>query len=380
MSESTTLPLPLEELPESLRRFADPKSPGPARLMAAKGLVPIKGGDLVTLMVQLASDPDAGIAGAADATLTGLPENVLRAAAEAALPAAILEALARKFSDREALMEALVMNHNTPDAAVLHVARSASDHLCEVIATNQQRLLKEPTIVEALYKNRNMRMSTADRLVELCARNGVELTGIPSFKDHVEAIQGQLIPEPTDEPLPGDMIFREALASDADELDAVQQELTDAARDERQEKVADKFKPLSFQIKSMTKSEKLRLAVVGDAAARALLVRDTNKGVAMAAMTSPKMTEKEAANIACSREIGEDILRYIGTRRQWLQSYELKSALLFNPKTPVGISLRFVPHMRVNDLRTLAKSRSVAQPIKTVARQRLDTLDKAGRT
>jgi hypothetical protein len=31
-------------------------------------------------------------------------------------------------------------------------------------------------------------------------------------------------------------------------------------------------------------------------------VRDTNKGIAMAAMSSPKMTEKEATNIACSRE------------------------------------------------------------------------------
>jgi hypothetical protein len=348
--------------------------------MAAKGLVPIKGGDLVTLMVQLASDPDEGIASAANGTLSGLPDGVLRAAAEAPLPGAILEALARQFTDRETLIEALVMNHKTPDAAIVYVARAASDHICEVIATNQQRLLKEPSIVEALYKNRNMRMSSADRLVELCARNGVELTGIPSFKEHVEAIQGQLIPEPTDEPLPGDQIFAEALAADADDHDAVERETVDALRDEHQEKVSDKFKPLSFQIKAMTKSEKLRLAVVGDAAARSLLVRDTNKGVAMAAVTSPKMTEKEATNMACSREIGEDILRYIGTRRQWLGSYELKQALLFNPKTPVGIALRFVPHMRINDLRTLAKSRSVAQPIKTVANQRLETLQKSGRS
>ncbi|MBK7777678.1 MAG: hypothetical protein IPL19_11855 [Sandaracinaceae bacterium] len=378
MSESTSLPLPLAELPESLHRFADPKAPGPARLMAAKGLVPIKGGDLVTLMVQLAADPDAGIASAADATLTGLPENVLRAAAEAAIPGAILEALARKFIDREPLLEALVMNHNTPDAAIIVVARSASDHLCEVIATNQQRLLNQPVIVEALYKNRNMRMSTADRLVELCARNGVELTGIPSFAEHVAAITGQLIPEPTDEPLPGDLIFQEALAADADDPDAIVREVNPLL-DEQEEKVADKFKPLSFQIKAMTKSEKLRLAVIGDAAARALLVRDTNKGIAMAAMSSPKMTEKEATNIACSREVGADVLRYIGTRRKWLQSYELKMALIFNPKTPVGISMAFIAHLRLNDLRTLAKSRSVAQPLKTLARQRVEMLEKAGR-
>ncbi|MBK7153229.1 MAG: hypothetical protein IPH72_15895 [Sandaracinaceae bacterium] len=60
MSESTPLPLLLAELPESPHRFADPRAPGPARLMAAKGLVPTGGGDLVTPMVQLAADPDAG--------------------------------------------------------------------------------------------------------------------------------------------------------------------------------------------------------------------------------------------------------------------------------------------------------------------------------
>ncbi len=380
MSGSTTLPLPLAELPQSLHRFADPKAPGAARLMAAKGLVPIKGGDLVTLMCQLAADPDGGIASAAESTLSGLPENVLLTAAKAELPPAVLEALARRFGHSEPLLEALAMNHATPDEAIVFIARAASEHVCEVIATNQKRLLNEPSIIETLYKNRNMRMSTADRLIELCARNGVELTGIPSFKDHVEAIQGQLIPEPTDEPLPGDMIFREALAADDDDPSAVEVVKTDRLKDEQAEQIADKFKPLSFQIKEMTKSEKLRLAVIGDAAARALLVRDTNKGIAMAAMTSPKMTEKEATNIACSREIGEDILRYIGTRRKWLQSYELKQSLLFNPKTPVGIALRFVPHMRINDLRTLAKSRSVSQPIKTVARQRLDQMEKSGRS
>ncbi|MDH4282921.1 MAG: hypothetical protein OEV36_09745, partial [Myxococcales bacterium] len=47
------LPLPLDAVPEGLRRFADPNGPAAARMMAAKGLVPVKGRDLVMLLVQL---------------------------------------------------------------------------------------------------------------------------------------------------------------------------------------------------------------------------------------------------------------------------------------------------------------------------------------
>ena len=378
MSEIATLPLPLDQLPASLHRFAKPDAPGPARMMAAKGLVPVKGSDLVVLLFQLAAGTDEGVSAAAKGTLEGMPAGVKVAAAKDALPPAVLDAMARELAGDAAVAEAIAMNIATPDEAILRLARGANEHLCEVIATNQQRLLGEPRIVEALYKNRHMRMSTADRLIELCARNGVKLTGIPAFDEHVAAIQGQLIPEPTDEPLPGDEIFAEALSEDSDE-DAFEQTVVDKRKDEREEAVNEKFKPLSFRIKEMSKSEKVRLAMIGDAAARAILVRDPNKGISMAAITSPKMTEKEATNIACSREVGEDILRYIGNRRKWLSSYELKSALIFNPKTPVGISLRFVSHMRINDLKTLSKSRSVPQPVKTVALQRLEQMRKKGR-
>ena len=37
------------------------------------------------------------------------------------------------------------------------------------------------------------------------------------------------------------------------------------------------------------------------------------------------------------------------------------------------------PLLDINDLRTLAKSRSVSQPLKTLSRQRIEMLDKAGR-
>ena len=52
-------------------------------------------------------------------------------------------------------------------------------------------------------------MSTADRLIDLAARNGVVLHGIPAFKEATIALQGELIPEASDEPSPDDLLFQE---------------------------------------------------------------------------------------------------------------------------------------------------------------------------
>jgi len=133
-----------------------------------------------------------------------------------------------------------------------------------------------------------------------------------------------------------------------------------------------------MRISEMTTPEKIRLALVGNAAARAFLVRDRNRTVSHAAITSPSMTDTEAANIARSREVSEDILRIIGNRREWLRNHEVKRGLVFNPKTPVGISLRFVAHMREPELRELSKSRGVPQPVKAAAMQKLEAKSKRG--
>lgn len=366
MAASTTLPLPVDALPKALRRFCDPSGPAAGRMMAAKGMVPVKGPDQVTLLAQLAADGDEKVAATARDSLKKLPRNVLLAASEAELPAPVLDALTDLWPNDREVLERIAANLQSPDATVERIARTAPEAVCERIATNEQRLLRAPGIIEALYKNANTRMSTADRLVELAARNGVELTGIPAFKDHVAAIQGQLLPEPTEEPLPGDLLFQESLAADSDDPEAIERDKVDGS-----EEIKEKFKPLATRVADLTLSEKIRLAMIGNAAARALLVRDRNKQVSRAAISSPQMSTKEAIEIAHSRSVDEDILRFIGHKREWVRSGEIKRALVFNPKTPVGISLRFIGHLRTNDLKALTRSRNVASQIKAAAVQHL---------
>ncbi|AKF05787.1 hypothetical protein [Sandaracinus amylolyticus] len=359
------LPLTRDELPESLRRFGDPQAPTPARTMAARGVVPLKGGDLVMLLLQLASDPAPEIAESARGTLEKLPPEVLDAACDAPMPASFLDALADRVVESADRLERIVANDATADATVARIARTCPERVCERIAINEQRVLGAPAIIEALYKNRSTRMSTVDRLVELAARHGVELEGVHTYQAHVEAIQGQLLPEPSDEPLPGDQLFGEALSEDRD-AEAIDQDAVEGT-----EAVKDEFRPLSLRIAQMTLQEKLRLTLVGNAAARALLVRDSNRIVAMAAIASPMTTEAEASGIANSRQVPEEVLRFIGNKREWLGNYEVKKALVFNPKTPVGIAMKFLSHLQIGDLRTLARSRGVSAAVKTAAAQRV---------
>lgn len=367
IEELPTLPLPIDALPAEIHRFAKPDAPAAARMMAARGAVPITGPLQVVLLSQLAHADDESVRETARSTLSSLPEQLLHDALKADLHPSILDFLAEHFAGRAELLEPLISNPALADATALRIARFGPSSIIERLALNQARLLRAPALIEALYKNKNLKMSTADRLIEFAARNELDLVGIPAYRAHVEALKGQLIPEPLDdEELPGDAIFREAIEADSEESHITEE------REDGEEEIIERFVPLAFKIREMSLAEKIRLALVGDAAARALLVRDPNRLVAQAAISSPSMREDEAIAIAGSREISEDILRYIANKREWLRGYEIKKMLVFNPKTPVGISLRFLPHLRANDLKTLARSRGIPGPLKSAARQRVE--------
>jgi hypothetical protein len=362
MENAAHLPLPLDQLPAAIQRFCDPSGPLPARMMAAKGLVPVKGLDQITMLAQLCADAEAQVRDTALDSLRKLPDNVVGPACDAALLPAVLHLLGRTLKNEE-LIGRLVANPATSDSTVEEIARVCTERISERISVNESRLLGAPLIIEALYKNRNTRMSTADRLIELAARNKLQLHGIPAYEAHVEALQGQLIPEPSDEPLPQDMVFQKTLEIDRDENAFAEDKGAGI------EEVKEKYLPLNMQILEMNKAEKLRLAMVGNMAARAILVRDHSKQVAMAAVQSPQMTASEAADIARSKEVSEEILRFIGNKKEFVKSGEVKHNLVFNPKCPVGIAMRYISHLRMEELKALAKNRNVPAQIRSFAQQ-----------
>jgi hypothetical protein len=186
-------------LPGPAQKILDPSGPAPLKAMAAKGLMPgLPPGAILAVLVMLSAQADAN-GETANKTLEKLPAPLLNGAlALADLHPAVLDKLGPLYARDAAISEKILFHPQTVPDTDVAMAAVGTEGVCELIATNEERLLQVPAIIEALYKNKNCRMSTADRLLELAVRNDIELN-IPAFAQAKAAIQGELIAEPTEE-------------------------------------------------------------------------------------------------------------------------------------------------------------------------------------
>ncbi len=375
-------PIPVSELSPAVAKICGPGAPAPVKLMAARGMLPIpQATDLVTVLYMLAHEPTPTLVEPARQSLLALPEEVAKAAFLGELDPRVLDYLAELTRKNEWQLAAVLRNPRTADETFERIAGGVSESLVELIAVNETRLLRCPKIIEALYFNKRARMSTVDRLIELAVRHGLTLEGIPAFREIAAAIEGQPVfeAEPDGEATPDDVLFTSALSTELGaEASAAEVAAGGGAFDDfdspdgpRQAKEGEGEVPRSFDVSRLTVSQKIRLALLGNAGHRALLIRDPNRLVAMAAIKSPAVSDQEVAIVSQSRAIAEDVIRYIADNREWTRSYVVKYNLVNNPKTPIGHSLRFLPHLRPGDLKALTNNKNVPQALSTAAKQLL---------
>jgi hypothetical protein len=366
-------PVDVGTLAPPARKILDPASPAPLRQMAAKGIAPgLKPADALTVVALLSESADEGLAAAARATLDKLPAPLLNGALAGDLPPGVLAILAPRYATNAAVAEKILAHAAMPPEAVADVAALANESVAELVATNEQRLLANPSIIEKLYMNKATRMSTADRVLELAVRNKIELKGIPAYKEAAAAIGQELIAEPSPEPTPDDVLFRqtEATASQAP-VDPTVEDTHRLDEETGEEVVEDKFLPLHAQLAQMTISQRIRRAMLGTASERLILIRDSNRLVAQAAAKSPGLQENEVVRISASRNVSEDVLRIIALDREWTRSHQIKVNLVANPRTPFAFAAKLLPHLREHELKGLAKSKNVSGAVAQAARQQL---------
>ena len=124
-------------------------------------------------------------------------------------------------------------------------------------------------------------------------------------------------------------------------------------------------------ILKMTPSQKIKLALTGAKEARGMLIRESSKMIALSVLANPRLTIGEVEFFAKSANLNEDVIRKIGTNAEWTRKNIVVSALVANPKTPVGISLPFVNRLSDRELGILEKSRNIPEAVRTAARNRL---------
>ena len=123
------------------------------------------------------------------------------------------------------------------------------------------------------------------------------------------------------------------------------------------------------RLSMLTVAERMKVAMQGTREERSILVRDANRLVSSSVLSSPKLTESEIEAIARMTNVSDDVLRVVGTNRQWTKSYSVVAALTRNPKTPVGVSLTLLPRLSERDVKVLSTDRNVPEPIRLSARK-----------
>ena len=100
---------------------------------------------------------------------------------------------------------------------------------------------------------------------------------------------------------------------------------------------------------------RIQLAMKGSKEERSLLIRDGTKIVALAVLESPKVSDGEVERFATQKNVLEAVLRGIPMKRRFAKNYAIVRNLVFNPRTPLDLSLGLMKNMLVGDLRNLSR-------------------------
>ena len=127
--------------------------------------------------------------------------------------------------------------------------------------------------------------------------------------------------------------------------------------------------PAKVPLHALTVPQRLKMAMKGSREQRAVLVRDNNRMIAAAVLSSPKLSESEVEAFARMANVSEDVLRTISMNRSWMRKLAVAAALVKNPKTPATISLHLLPRMNQRDVKNLATDRNVPEALRLNAKK-----------
>lgn len=331
----------------AVARLVGKQSSREMHLLAARGEVPLSGGELLTALFFLVHGGDAEIRSLALATLRELPPAVLTPPiTDPQLSSRLLDMVARVRLAELAVMEPLLTNPALTDETLAWVGARASGGVLSLVANNDQRLRQSPQIVEAILGNPHAERALKYRL-------GWQ--------------------EPVPEP-------ESAAAADTPSLqeeEAAEGEGSDGDPAEPQAQAEEEGNLSKYQMSmEMAVAEKIKMAMTGDKEWRTLFLKDANKLVSSAALKNPRITEGEVLTVAKNKSSSDELIRLITLNREWLKNYEIKRALVYHPRTPLPKALRFMNTLGEKDIKNIAKSRGIAQVLVNNARRMLMNLEK----
>jgi hypothetical protein len=325
--------------------------------MAARGFLPFAQEDLIAILAVLSERDDPAIAADARQTLQEIPRAGLMVfAQQESAPAPALASLLKAFDDQE-IVSALLRNRSMPNGAVIELAGAAGGKIQEIIVTNQRRLIEEPKILDALLANPQLTADVRRRALE-AREEFFEKRATRDAKRKAESVEVEQ--EPLDEEAQQALDAILEQIDESEDVPLTQTPPKDAPEEE---------KSIWIRIVSMTMSDRVKLAFQGGRTERSILIKDRNRLVCTAVIKSPRITESEVESFAGMRNLESEVLRLIGTNREWMRKYPILHALVRNPKAPIGVVLPLVNRLNLRDLKNLSQDRNVPEAVRRSARK-----------
>ena len=348
-------------IPPEVAKFVSKEAPKSAKIMAARGLVPMAPAILITVLFMLSRDSDQEVAEAAVLSLDTQPANIIANVLEQPVHPKILDFYGRNKLTDTTILEKVLLNQAVADETLIFLAPQVEEKLAIIVANNQARLLKNAAIAEAVRENPNVPRAVIERMVSFLRLNGIVLEGMSAelTADEVKTI----LEQDDDDVLAA--IYDETIDDDLATLSSALLDDDDEEYDENAEEDLN----LTRRLKTMNIADKIKLALKGNKEARMTLIKEPNKLISSSVIKNPRIKVNEIVSITQMRSVGDEVLRLISQKTDWTKLYPVKLGLVNNPKCPLPVAMNFMKHLRMNDLVGLMKNKNVSQNVQRQAKR-----------
>lgn len=376
-------------------------APPPAKLAAARGMLPLPQNDLLEILVALATGADVELAQTARQTLSAQDDAAIKEAVGSSdVAPRVLDFFAGFDHLPLQIHEAILQNPKTSDQTIIKFVRQTNrGELLELVSFNEQRLIQNPAILDAIIAN-PYRTAEAERRAQEIKReffekergaaqiaNELRAQGKEAAAEFIEAAEFAKNLDDSDFSFEDAVLLASMIETgDADiddswlSLDMIE-ELYEESAEEREAIVNKILGEMRFEedslsservsmlnrVMRMNMKDRMKLAMKGDREARNILIRDPNRIVAQAVVQNPKITEQEIEKIATMRTVPEEVLRLIAINRTWARIYQIMHKLAQNPRTPLANAMSILTRLQTKDLLAMSKNKNVSEAVRKQA-------------
>lgn len=270
------------------------------------------------LLAVLAEDGDEVVRERAGSVLLTQPLAALVLALEGDAPAAALfRYCGSQLIDQPEIALALARHVHCPPQLLLAATRKLSASAVQEVFADLDRLSSRPNLASALLQGADLTPEQREQLREL---------------------------------LEEDFQHRKLTEADLEDLPSKEKRAT-----------------LLQRLAKMRVVERVQMALKGNREERMALIRDPCKVVQRAVLQSPRLSDREVETFASMANLSDDVLRLIGRNRTFIGNPIVVRNLMNNPKTPLEITLHFLPNITAQELKALILNRNIPETLRSMA-------------